>query len=313
MATINKTTGAKESKNNVTIIGTLLTNKLATGSYKDKTTGTDVEYISGSVVVRVNQFINGVEEIEEVPVNVWSSKYLSSGKINPSYENLSKAANFVSLAVADNESLATKIMIKGARLEENIFSPDSTQVFCTPRISTGFINSTLAGGNYNPEATFIVDMVVGNIVDETNSEGISTGRLKIKGMVSRYDGTMNNFDFYAENPNAINYIRSYWQVGETVQVSGKIRYTSKTIEVQVPTRFGDPVIQSKTTTTKELIITADSTDALGQQEKFTEAEISKGQEARNLLIEKEKARAASVSKSNASSTNGNTNSNPYGF
>ena len=302
--------GVKQSKNIVKIIGILVENSLKQGTYKNAEQK-DVEYISGALNIRVNQMISGREEVNEIPVNVWVSKYTKNGALNPAYESMRKAMEtYVSLAVCDDESKATKVLITTGSLTENIFSADGQNVFCSPRIQASFINSITNIANYIPEATFTTDMVVGNITDEIDKEGVATGRLKVKGMVCRYNGTMDTFDYVVEHPDAINYIRSYWKIGDTVQVSGKIRFTVKTEQIEVPTRFGDPVFKTKTTNCRELVITADSSDVLTEADKYSEEEVTNGLAKRAELIEKAKENAK---KSSSGTTTPATKSNPYGF
>ena len=298
----------KQSTNKVKIIGILTENSLKTGTYKNKE-NIDTEYISGTLTIRVKQTISGVEEINEIPVSVWVAKLKNNSELNPAYKSMYDAMNsYTSLVACDDESKATKVIITSGNIVENIFSNDGTNVFCTPRISSNFIGSVTNISNYNPEATFITDMVVNNVMDEMNKEGVPTGRLKVQGLVGRYDGTMDHIDYIVEHPQAINYIRSYYKVGDTVQVSGKIRFTVKTEQIQVPTRFGDPVYKTRTINCRELIITADSTDALNPEQKFTPQEIEAGQKLREQHIEAAKKRATKTTTTSASAA-----TNAYGF
>ena len=303
----------KESKNIVKIVGTLVENSLKPGSYKDSTTGEEKEYISGSLVIRVEQTVSDKQEIEEIPVYTWVPKFTKSGKNNPGYDSMAKAMNtFVSLAATGNESTADKVSITMANIRENLYSADGETVFSTPRIFTNFANKP-GQNTVAPEATFTNDIVIGKITEEVNKEGLPTGRLKIIGMISNYDGSMSNIDYYAENKDAINYIRSYWQEGETVQISGRIRWTNKTEHIEVPTRFGEPVFKNKTVTCKELIITADSSDMLTPEQKFTKAEIERGQELRATKVEKEKQNAKNKKNGTNIGKPTTTNTPDYGF
>lgn len=305
-------TNVKQSKNVLKISGILVENSLKSGTYKNAE-GKDVEYIAGALVTRVNQSISGKEEMSDIPVNIWVPRFTTAGKPNPAYESAAKAMNtYTSLAVSDNESTATKILITNGTLTENIYSIDGDKVFCTPKFTTSFVNSVSNISNYNPEATFTVDAVVGQIDDEVDKEGVPTGRLKIKGMVGRYNGTMDTFDFYAENPNAITYIRSYWKVGDTVEISGKIRYNVKAEKIEIPTRFGEPQFKTRTTVCRELVITADCSDALTDEQKFTEQEIKDGLAKRAELIEAAKAKAKKTGAKSAQTTT-SASANPYGF
>jgi hypothetical protein len=299
----------KQSKNIVKIIGTLVENSLKEGTYTDKN-GKEDNYISGVLTVRVNQTISGKEETNDIPVNVWVKKTTNAGKINPAYDSVYKAmTTYTSLAVVKDESLATKVLITSGNLSENIYSNNGTQVYCTPRINSNFINSVTGGNSSEPEATFLTDVVVGAIEDEVDKDGVPTGRLKIKGMVGQYGGRIDVFDFFVENPNAITFIRSYYQIGDTVQISGKIRFTTKVDKIEVPTRFGDPQYKSKTTISRELIITGDSSDVLTQEQKFTDAEVKAGLALREQAIEAAKARVNKEATASAAKPQ----TNGYGF
>lgn len=283
----------KQSKNVAKIVGLLVENNLKVGTFtKD---GKENEYISGILTIRVNQMISGQEEVNEIPVYVWVGKYTKNNTINPAFESMVKAMNnYTSLAIANSESEATKVLITSGSITENIYSPDGSIVRSTPRIQTSFISSITNLSGYVPEATFTMDIVVTEVVEETNKEGIPTNRLIVKGMACKYNGEMSNLSFVVENPNGINFIRSYYQPNQTVQVSGKIRFTSKTEMIEVPTRFGDPVYRPKTTTCRELVITADSSDVLTPDQIFTPAEIEAGVALRAQTVEKEKERGKNV-------------------
>lgn len=301
----------KQSTNKVKIVGILVEDSLKTGTYKDKN-NVDAEYISGTLTIRVKQTISGIEEINDIPVNVWVAKLKTNGELNPAYKSMYDAMNsYTSLVACDDESKATKVLMTSANIVENIFSPDGNSIHCTPRITSNFVGSIINLNSYNPEATFTTDMVVNNILDEMNKEGVPTGRLKVQGLVCRYNGTMDHLDYVVEQPDAINYIRSYWKIGDTVQVSGKIRFTTKTEQIQVPVRFGEPVFKTKTINCRELVITADSSDVLTPEQKFTPQEIEAGQKLREQLIEaakKKSTKAGFDAANNSAKAN-----NPYGF
>ena len=304
------TNTTKQSKNVVKIIGTLVENSLKQNSYKNAEQ-VDTEYISGTLIIRVNQQISGKNEISDIPVSVWVSKYKKDGvTINPAYESMAKAMNtYTSLTVSQNESTATKVIITSGNVTENIYSIDGVNVYCSPRIQTNFISSITNPESFAPEATFITDIVVGNIEDEVNpSDNVPTGRLKVKGMICRYNGTMDTVDYIVENTNAINFIRSYWNIGDTVQIGGKIRYSVKTEQIEVSTRFGDPIVKSKTTNCREFVITADSSDSLTEEQKYSKEEIETGLAKRAELIE-----AAKNKSKKTVSTASVAKANPYGF
>lgn len=301
----------KKSTNIIKISGILVENNLKARSYvKD---GQTIEYIAGDLTIRVDQPIGGIQETSDIPVQFWVSKLKKDGDINPAYESVEKAMNtYISLVAAENESLATKVLINSAQIVENIFWKGG-KCYCSPKISATFI-STATPTAYTPEATFLTDIVVGNITDETDKEGIATGRLKVKGLVGQFSGTMDQIDYVVEKQDAIDYIRSYWNVGDTVQIGGKIRYSSKTDKVEVPTRFGDPVIKTVTRNIKDFIIMSDSTDALTENMKFTKAEVEEGMKKRAVAVEKAKERSLTENSKNSSSEKtASQAANPYGF
>ena len=303
----------KKIENNVKIVGVLVENGVKAGTYKNEK-GETLDYLGGIFTVRVRQTVSGKEEVNDIPVYLWAGRKTKSGADNPAYDSVAKAVDtFASIAATGDESTATKVMINSGQLSENIFSTDGEQVACTPRIRGTFVRSVSANPTeFTPEATFNTDLIVGLIKPETTKEGIETGRLLVKGMIPRWDGVFENFDFVVENRNAIDYISSYWTSGKTVRVQGKIRFSSKTIIEEVATNFGDPVKKSKTIVNRDLIITAEvNSDDIKQ---FTQEEIEAGMKKRLEAIEKEKEKAKARSKKvQASGANNVTSAPNYGF
>ena len=187
----------KQAENIVKIEGILSEVDLREGEY-DKN-NRKMPYIAGTIKVRVQQDINGVNTLSEIPVRVFSNKFTNAGKENPSYLNMKKVADgvgFTSIA-ASSESSATCVRITGASLVENDFCSKSNpeEVITTSSISASFINA-VNRAEFCPEATFIGTLVVGSISEEVEVPGEGDKTVKVKYISLTEDGM--NYDPVAE-------------------------------------------------------------------------------------------------------------------
>lgn len=283
----------KQAENDVKIEGILSEVDLREGEY-DKN-GRKMPYIAGTIKVRVQQDINGVNTLSEIPVRVFSNKYTNAGKENPSYLNMKKVADgvgFTSIA-ASSESSATCVRITGASLAENNFPSRNNpeEIITTSCINASFVNA-VNRAEFCPEATFIGTLVVGSIVEEVDRNGDSTGRLVVQGLIPQYGGRIDMIKYIVASENAVSHIQSYWNQGDTVKVKGKINFSSTTEYFEEEMGFGDPIRTARTKSIHELIITSGSAGALDEEMSYDITDVQRGLSERKQRIEaiKEKAK-----------------------
>lgn len=288
----------RQAENNVTIIGTLSENNIKYGSYEKD--GITYETIGGSINVLVKQEINGAEQQMEIPIQLFSQKYIKSGpkkgEINPAYESIEKVMqSYVSIAAAASTGATPdRVRITKAKITMNEYFNGANQLVSFPRISATFVNK--ATDNMKDCATFTSEFVVSSMARVTDSEGIEVEptKLKIMGVVSQYGGKIDVVPFYAVTPNAISSIEQYWEPNSSVKVEGKLNFTSVTttvVEENADDWFGEPTEKTRTSTVSELIITAGSRP-LADNLAFDIEEINKGIAERKARLQKMKDKPA---------------------
>lgn len=248
-----------QSTNNVIIVGTL--NEL---NIEEKVSGEGKEYISGVASIRVDQEVGGKKVENVIPVRMFSMKYKKDGSSNAIYESISKMKdNFISLSAAETPAQASKVLISGGQLQENMWLDKSTnQPKTSFQISTNFMKA--AKPEDEERATFELSGVIGDIKDEMKNDE-ETGRLLIKFIVVGYQGKVDVIQLIAENPTAVNHIRNNWEKGDTVTLTGVINmtYTVKTWTEEQG--FGEPIKRQRTESRRELIITGGSPSGLDEE------------------------------------------------
>ena len=222
------------AKNEVSITGTLHSVVIRDGVAK----GSGKPYRSGTVTLRVNQHYGangGVDEISEIPVSFVAMKFKRDGSQNPAYDNLKEfmeGGSYHSIQEVGLEH-ATRLRVSGkyGNLSENMFvGRDGETINSGWRVNSSFFGVVRGGGEASPSngdsATFSTDIFIMSIDDEVTAEGVATGRLHIRGAIVQYGQRLDVMDFYAENPGVVDFMSRNYNVNYTVNVVGRIRYTS---------------------------------------------------------------------------------------
>ena len=289
----------RQAENSVKIEGILSEIDLKTGtSVKD---GKTVEYITGSIKVRVTQKLNGEDVDLDIPVYLYSNKLTNKGTPNPAYTSIEHVMNeFVSIAAAGIEK-ADRIRITNGNIRMNEYYGQNGNLNSYPRINASFINKVTDLTKYNPEATFSTVFVIGGMGYETDKDGVEIpNRYKIRGVLPQYNGSVDVIDFYATSPSVIDAVSSYWQNGDTVKINGKLNFTSRVEEKLVEVDFGEPRMERRTISVSELVITGGSQTPLEGEYAYEADEISAALQARQArLAEMKEQKAATVSKQTA--------------
>ena len=205
-------------------------------------------YLTGNIKIQTDD--NNI-----VTVNVFSFEKTKKNTINPSYTQIKSLCDKgVSMAAVNGDTTkATKVRASGCRFEENMYvSRFSNQVVSSSRISGSFFT---LNSPEEPKAKFNCGIYITGIREETDSDGEETGRLLIDGMIEQYN-RWDKLTFIAENQQAVDYIHSHWEVGDTVSISGKI--VDKTITQKIVSEseggFGEPEEEIRTYHRVEYII-----------------------------------------------------------
>ncbi len=232
-----------EEKKNVNIVkveGVLSENKL---DYKQTTDNR--EYISGDLLIEVSE--NNI-----VPVNFFTFKTKKDGGPNKIYSNLENVINnFKSIAKHGREN-ADAVRVTGGNIEGNEFYNAAGNLIATFRVRSNFVNKV--NDEFKPQAGFQVEVFIQSLVDEIKDD-TPTDRLQIVGVVPMYGGKVSVVNFYADNPEGIQYMKKNYSNGDTVKLVGRIDNEIIEITKTEEMEFGDDVVTTYNRIKRELIIT----------------------------------------------------------
>ena len=282
----------KQAENSVKIEGILSEIDLKTGSTTKN--GKTMEYITGSIKVRVTQMLNGKDVDLDIPVYMFSNKLKNDGNPNPAYESIKRVKEeYVSIAAGGIDA-ADRVRITNANIRMNEYYGQGDKLNSYPRINASFVTKITDLSKFNPEATFSTVFMIAAMGPETDKDGIPVeNRFKIRGILPQYGGKVDVVDFYATTPSVIDAISSYWSEKDTVKINGKLNFTSTTEERMVKVDFGEPRMERRTVSVSELIITGGTQTPLEGDFAFDEDEINAALKERQAYLAelKEKAKA----------------------
>lgn len=290
----------RQAENKVKIEGVLAETDLKYSSFQKE--GSDVEAIGGSIKVLVDQQINGVDTVLEVPVYMFSTKYTKAGKLNPAYESIERVMKeYMSIAATGSRDLADKVRITSGSIRMNEFMGQNGTLVSQPRVYASFVSK--ATGEFSPCATFNLEFMVSRIAREVDRDGVEVDppRLNVEGIVPQYtapNATVMNVDqvpMVALAPSVIDAIEQYWEAGKCFKASGRLNFSSKTEEVIENVDFGEPQKTYRTVNVSEFVITGGSQAELVGDFAWEYSDIKAGMAARRARLE-EKKTATNTSK-----------------
>lgn len=291
----------KTQENVCKIEGILSEVDLKKGTFKKN--GADVNSIGGIIKIRVNQAINKKMVELEIPVHMFAAEYTNAGAKNPAYESIERVmTEFTSIAASD-ENRADRVRITKGAIQMNEYYGQNGNLVSFPRITASFV-SKIKKEDCNPCADFSVNFVVGSMRNETDKDGVETGRYIVMGILPQYGGKVDVIPFYAINPGVIDGVSGNWNEGDTVKACGKLNFTSRTETYTKEVDFGEPTEETRTISVSELILTGGSATPLDGDFAFDAGDIEaalKDRQAR-LAALKDKSAAKSTS-SDAPKTN----------
>lgn len=281
----------KQAENSVKIEGILSEIDLKTGSTVKN--GKTIEYIGGSIKIRVNQAINGENVELDIPVYMFSNKLKNDGGPNPAYASIERVMNeYVSIAAGGIDA-ADRVRITNANIRMNEYYGQGDKLNSYPRINASFVTKVTDLTKFNPEATFSTVFMIAAMGYETDKDGVENpNKFKIRGILPQYGGKVDVVDFYATSPNVISAVSSYWTEKDTVKINGKLNFTSVVEEKMVEVDFGEPRKERRTVSVSELIITGGTQTPLDGDFAFDEDEINEALKERQAYLAtlKEKAK-----------------------
>ena len=235
-----------KDNNKVNIVGLLSENNIEQREKDGR------KYVTGNIKVQISP-----DNI--IPINVFSFENTKTGAKNPSYTQIMNLyEKGISLAACGGDvTKASKIRANTCRFEENMFaSRFNGNVVSSTRITGSFFT---LGSSEDPKATFNCGIFIKAIKDEVDNEGEETGRLLIEGIIEQYN-RWDSMTFIAESKQAVDYIKSNWEKGDTVSISGKIvsRTITQTVTSGDEGGFGEPEEETRTYHRIEYIITSGS-------------------------------------------------------
>lgn len=277
-----------QSENIVKIEGILAETDLEEKKFlKD---GKQTEAIGGSITIRVEQKIGEKDVVSDVPVYMFATKFTKKGTANPAYENIKNIKdNYVSIAASD-EAHADKVRITNGDIRMNEYYGRNGNLVSFPRINASFVQRVRESEEFMPKAEFTCTAVVLQQDYELDKEQNETGRYLLKTAIVQYGDRLDVVPFVVESKKAINYISSNWESGNTVRINGKLNFSFKVIREVKESAFGDPVVDERTISTSELIVTGGS-DPIEGEGSYNSEDIQAGLAKRMANLETLKNKA----------------------
>ena len=252
--------------------------------------GVQQDALGGTITIRVAQKIGDKDVISDVPIHMFATALTKKGTPNPAYENIKNIKdNYVSIAASD-EASADKVRITQGSIHMNEYYGKTGNLVSFPRIMASFVQRVKEAEEFSPKAEFTCTSVILDQKYEQDKEQNETGRYLLQTAIIQYGDKLDVVPFIVENKKAINYISSNWESGNTVRINGKLNFSYKIVKEVKESAFGDPVIDERTVSTSELIVTGGSEPIEGQGA-YTSEEIRAGLARRMANLEELKNRA----------------------
>lgn len=281
----------RKAKNDIYIEGIFAENNLDYRSYEKD--GKAVEAIGGSITIKTHQMINGTDTELMVPVHMFSNKYKNDGNPNPAYQSIEKAMKeFVSIAASD-EDTADAVRVTGSITMNDYYAPDGTLI-SYPRITSSFV-SRVSKEKLNPRAEGEVEFCVANMTEEIKNDE-PTGRMIIKGVVPKFNGSVDVVPFITGSAQVVDVANNYWTEGDTVKVSVKLNFSSTTEKVEEEADFGEPIVRMVTRSVNEILIIGGLRTPLDEMNAFDPADIREALAQRKATLDARKERDMSRAK-----------------
>lgn len=275
----------RQALNQIRIEGILSETNLDYGSFQKD--GKATEHIGGSIKVKVNQVINGVEKETEIPVNMFATKLTRKGDVNPAYESIKRVKDeFVSIAAGGLEN-ATRVRITNAKVKMNEYYNQNGGLISYPRIEASFV-SKIKKEECNPEATFELECVIADAGFVQDSDGVETDKYNLTVVVPQYGDKVDVMKLFVYSPAVIDSVKNYWNVGDTVRTAGRLNFYFDVKTVVQNNDFGESLTRQQTTSVSELVVTGGTAEPLDGDFAFDNDEIKTKMAERKARLEEKK-------------------------
>ena len=292
----------RQAMNKVELVGVVKEQKLKEGkNEKDNS-----KYINGSLVIGCGD--------SEVTLKVFVGEKTKENKVKKNYTTLKKFIDGEYLTMAKDKDEAAKVRVYGSgtftpQFKEDLFVPEGTQECKSSiNIDLGFGNIYVdEKGDITEEdfkAIFDVEMFVTDIEEEINKVGDEeeeTGRVKVKGYVPGYNGTIfpltvvagkvededGEFDFAEQIRDGIN-------EGDSVNFWGDINYIKIIKKVKKGGALGKAKVEEKREYVHDLVATGG--EVLEEDKEWEEENIEKAVRERTVLMKTKEDEAKSGDK-----------------
>jgi hypothetical protein len=149
---------------------------------------------------------------------------------------------------------ADKVRVTQGKIELNEYYGQDGMLKSYPQLKSNFFNRLAPSDDYNPRAEFDVEMVVAKVSEEKDKDQEETGRVKLKGYIPLYGGTVIPFEFVVSKEGS-EYVEENYEKGETVNVFGKIINFKESKTVKKAAAFGADKEVTTYNTTREYLVT----------------------------------------------------------
>lgn len=232
----------KEQTNKITLIGTVVENKLRQGTAK---TGphAGLNYISGEIILKC--VLDGADNF--IPVNFYTfeiTKTKAPSKLYGSYKKI---------------AVGQRLEISGFFSENRFWSEKTGQIASSQKVSGRFVNQARPGTN--DTATFeLSGFVSRSLTEKLDKQNKLYAYELLVGQTNYNDTSASLFRFHIspEKEDIARIVRDKYIAGATVHFFGDIRYTTTTVtkELSNNIEFGEPKVSSLVMTNKNYFITS---------------------------------------------------------
>lgn len=293
--------------NDVTVIGTLVENKLGKGVTKDGR-----NYINGYIVTT-----DGTSRIRTDFIAMQNAK---NGE-NPSYRDLLKLMNEGVQADEANNITGSIIKISAGenssngRLENADYYDQNGSLIPNTKVTASFPRIVKQlGDKEQMGGVFTFTGYIESIIEEVKNEEV-TGRLNVNLVGINYDDSANPISVVIPKEFADAFQGAH-MVGQTATMIGQIINIMETRTIETQVAWGTPQTKVQTTFTREFLASGGSGPFSDDDAKNVTAEaLAAGKAKREQKLQQAKidsdARAAAKQTQNAASTGFSGNSNAF--
>lgn len=211
------------------------------------------EAITGEIDIKTGD--NSIHTVRVFSYKFTKPKDGQAAKESSIFKALETVMNEYKTIAVDGEEAADKVKISGASFGVNDYYGQDRELRSITQLSTNFINRLKSTDAYNPRAEFEIEVYIEAIIDETDKEGVETGRLKIKGLTGVYGGKIIPLNFVVSDDGAVDYIRGNYNQGDTVKFFGEVINNTTRVEKIPEVAFGKANPKVFDIVTRELLIT----------------------------------------------------------